>query len=230
MREHRFREVAMSSFALTAVAGISSGAFDGAFTITASQTGEATVQFGDGLHGAAPPPGSFSMPQAIYAAGGGASGNAAGATPQPREDRPPLRSGYGDVDFGAVGHRFSGVLMQQGRVQTDADYNEATAVDSRRSLDEVSVAFERGQMRRPFVGAPLWSSVDKPPANVGAAGVEPADLQSVPSHLDSMSEMGETESLRLQIAMDRLSKMMSTLSNLLQRLETTGAAVTQNIK
>jgi hypothetical protein len=230
MREHRFREVAMSSFALTAVAGISSGAFDGAFTITASQTGEATVQFGDGLHGAAPPPGSCSVPQATHAAGGGASGNAAGATPQPREDPPLLRSGYGEVGFGAVGHHFSGILMQQGRVQIDADYNEATAVDSRRGLDEVSVAFERGQMRRPFAVAPLWSPVDKPPTNVGPAGLEPAGLRSVPSHLDSISEMRETESLRLQMAMDRLSKMMSTLSNLLQRIETTSAAVTQNIK
>ncbi|HRE38569.1 MAG TPA: hypothetical protein PK092_08990, partial [Chitinophagaceae bacterium] len=34
------------------------------------------------------------------------------------------------------------------------------------------------------------------------------------SDLDSMSEMGEMESLRLQMAMDRMSKMMSTLSNL----------------
>ena len=34
--------------------------------------------------------------------------------------------------------------------------------------------------------------------------------------LDSLSEMGEMESLRLQMAMDRLSKLMSTLSNLLK--------------
>jgi len=52
----------------------------------------------------------------------------------------------------------------------------------------------------------------------------------MPSQLDSMSEMGETESLRLQMAMDRLSKMMGTLSNLLQSVETTNAAITQNMK
>jgi len=33
--------------------------------------------------------------------------------------------------------------------------------------------------------------------------------------------MGETESLRLQMAMDRLSKMMSTLSNLLKKMSDT---------
>lgn len=48
--------------------------------------------------------------------------------------------------------------------------------------------------------------------------------------LDSMSEMGEMESLRLQMAMDRLSKMMSTLSNILKKISDTASSITQNIK
>jgi hypothetical protein len=48
--------------------------------------------------------------------------------------------------------------------------------------------------------------------------------------LDSMSELGEMESLRLQMAMDRLSKMMSTLSNLLKKLSCTASQITQNMK
>jgi hypothetical protein len=48
--------------------------------------------------------------------------------------------------------------------------------------------------------------------------------------LDSMSEMGEMESLRLQMAMDRVSKMMSTLSNVLKKISDTNRAITQNIK
>ena len=48
--------------------------------------------------------------------------------------------------------------------------------------------------------------------------------------LDSMSEMGEMESLRLQMAMDRMSKMMSTLSNLLKKISDTSQTITQNIK
>lgn len=48
--------------------------------------------------------------------------------------------------------------------------------------------------------------------------------------LDSMSEMGETESLRLQMAMDRLSKMMSTLSNILKKISDTANGIVQNIK
>lgn len=50
------------------------------------------------------------------------------------------------------------------------------------------------------------------------------------ARLDSMSEMGETESLRLQMAMDRMSKMMSTLSNLLKKASDTSSSITQNLK
>jgi hypothetical protein len=50
------------------------------------------------------------------------------------------------------------------------------------------------------------------------------------SKLDSLSEMGEMESLRLQMAMDRLSKMMSTLSNILHKVSETQAAITPNLK
>jgi len=48
--------------------------------------------------------------------------------------------------------------------------------------------------------------------------------------LDSLSEMGEMESLRLQMAMDRMSKMMSTLSNLLKKISDTQESITQNLK
>jgi hypothetical protein len=93
----------MPSFALTALAGISSNALDAAFTLTTSHTGEMNVQFGDGVHGAALPSWSGSMPQAIYAVGGGASGHAAAATPQLPEDRPLLHLGYGEVGFRGEG-------------------------------------------------------------------------------------------------------------------------------
>jgi hypothetical protein len=68
-----------------------------------------------------------------------------------------------------------------------------------------------------------------------AAG-KPADpdmdalVNAMKDDLDSMSEMGEMESLRLQMAMDRLSKMMATLSNLLKKASDTSQTITQNIK
>jgi hypothetical protein len=47
---------------------------------------------------------------------------------------------------------------------------------------------------------------------------------------DSLDEMSEMDMLRLQMAMDRVSKMMSTLSNLLKTLADTQAAIVQNLK
>jgi hypothetical protein len=47
---------------------------------------------------------------------------------------------------------------------------------------------------------------------------------------DALSEMGEMESLRLQMAMDRQSKVLSTLSNVLKKISDTANQITQNMK
>jgi hypothetical protein len=57
-----------------------------------------------------------------------------------------------------------------------------------------------------------------------------AARDAVRDKLDSMSELSEMESLRLQMAMDRLSKLMSTLSNIMKKTAEVGLAITQNIK
>jgi len=56
------------------------------------------------------------------------------------------------------------------------------------------------------------------------------EMQQLKQQLDSLNELGETESLRLQMAMDRMSKMMSTLSNLLKKISDTAQSITQNLK
>jgi len=55
-------------------------------------------------------------------------------------------------------------------------------------------------------------------------------ISKMKNDLDSMSELGEMESLRLQMAMDRLSKLMTTLSNILKKISDTADQITQNIK
>ena len=50
------------------------------------------------------------------------------------------------------------------------------------------------------------------------------------SGLDSLSEMGETTSLKLQMQMDRISKFQTTLSNIIQKSSQTSDAITQNLK
>jgi hypothetical protein len=55
-------------------------------------------------------------------------------------------------------------------------------------------------------------------------------IEALKQDLDAMSEMGEMESLKLQMAMDRLSKMQSTISNVMKKASDTSSSVIQNIK
>lgn len=48
--------------------------------------------------------------------------------------------------------------------------------------------------------------------------------------VDSMSETSETQSLELQMTMDRRSKLIETLSNVLKKISETGDNVVQNLK
>lgn len=69
------------------------------------------------------------------------------------------------------------------------------------------------------------------PASAPVSAVEWDDLlNSFRDNLDSMNEMGEMESLRLQMAMDRMSKMMTTLSNLLKKISKTQDDIIKNLK
>jgi hypothetical protein len=55
-------------------------------------------------------------------------------------------------------------------------------------------------------------------------------LDELKGKLDGMNEMSEMTSLRLQMAMDRRSKFISTLSNIMKKISTTQDTLTQNIK
>lgn len=67
------------------------------------------------------------------------------------------------------------------------------------------------------------------PNQLSYAQVE-QELDKMKKDLDSLSEMGETESLRLQMAMDRMSKFMATLSNIMKKMSDTSSAMIQNLK
>lgn len=56
------------------------------------------------------------------------------------------------------------------------------------------------------------------------------EVETLKGDLESMNEMGEMDSLRLQMAMDRMSKMMETLSNILKKMSETDESITQNLK
>jgi hypothetical protein len=56
------------------------------------------------------------------------------------------------------------------------------------------------------------------------------ELDKMKQDLDSMSELGETESLKLQMAMDRRSKAIEMLSNVMKKMDATSSAIVQNLK
>jgi hypothetical protein len=60
------------------------------------------------------------------------------------------------------------------------------------------------------------------------------DLENLPNELtlvvDSMDELAESASLKLQMVMDRRSKSLSTLSNILKKLADTQGSILANLK
>jgi hypothetical protein len=61
-----------------------------------------------------------------------------------------------------------------------------------------------------------------------------ADLENMLSakrdEMDSLSELGEAQSLRLQMYMDNISRLQSTLSNILKKWSDTASAIVANLK
>jgi hypothetical protein len=61
-----------------------------------------------------------------------------------------------------------------------------------------------------------------------------ADVRALPgqlqSNLDGMNEMSEMTSMRLQMAMDRQSKFVEALSNIMKKIDETNSTIIQNIK
>jgi hypothetical protein len=70
-----------------------------------------------------------------------------------------------------------------------------------------------------------------PPRNPGltVSGLK-SMLDDLKGKLDSMNEMSEMTSLRLQMTMDRRSKFIETLSNIMKKIGTTQETLVQNIK
>jgi hypothetical protein len=123
-----------------------------------------------------------------------------------------------------------------GKVQRDAARNAGeppgAALDFSRGMGSER-AYHRLRMPRPDPktrGGVAYATVDIHPGVIDGARDFDAIIDRLKDAIDSMSEMGEMESLRLQMAMDRLSKLMTMLSNLLKKISDTAAAITQNLK
>lgn len=82
----------------------------------------------------------------------------------------------------------------------------------------------------PCAGEVTVAEVDLHPGPITNVSQLRAVLESLKGRLDSISELTEMESLRLQMLMDRRSKLISTLSNILKKIGETQNALVQNLK
>lgn len=81
------------------------------------------------------------------------------------------------------------------------------------------------------VNTVLWT---KSGADGNATGPNYTELKSIQDdlkgRLDSMNEMSEMTSMRLQMAMDRRSKFVEALSNIMKKIDSTQETIVQNLK
>ena len=64
----------------------------------------------------------------------------------------------------------------------------------------------------------------------GELSINQLDQVSGGGHLDSLSDLGMEQQLRLQMTMDRFSKATSMLSNILKKFSDTASQITANLK
>lgn len=79
-------------------------------------------------------------------------------------------------------------------------------------------------------GGVRTTRIDLAPHGILSAAQLRAVLDDLRFRRDSMNELSEMTSLCLQMAMDRRSKFMSTLSNVMKKISETQDTIVQNLK
>lgn len=67
-------------------------------------------------------------------------------------------------------------------------------------------------------------------ASLSTLGELETQVEDIKRERDSLSEISEMQSLRMQMMMDRLSKAISTISNIMKKLSETSSGIIQNLK
>jgi hypothetical protein len=111
------------------------------------------------------------------------------------------------------------VLMEAAK---EADSDLKSLMASVRAIEKAKAALKEGPEAVGRAVATEKSDLRKSDAD--------AILAAAKNGLDSLSEMGETQALRLQMAMDRLSKMMATLSNIEKSMQDTAKSLVDQMK
>ena len=95
---------------------------------------------------------------------------------------------------------------------------KARRVDAKRCRPDRIDAAVRGADRATRKGMQLTGSIDE------------LSIDALREDLDALGDLGQLKSMRLQMAMDRMSKMMEMLSNVAKKTSDTAAAIAANLK
>lgn len=79
-------------------------------------------------------------------------------------------------------------------------------------------------------GGVSFQQADLYPRKISSVGDLCMVAEMIKSRLDSLCESGELESLRMQMAMDRRSKVIQTMSNILTKIDQTADRIMGNVK
>jgi hypothetical protein len=114
------------------------------------------------------------------------------------------------------------------------DASKAAQEDLREIMESVEEINAAGRGLRPSTGTKMSHSLDTDSILELMLTIYWKELDdevdSLQRDMDAKAELSELESLRLQMAMDRISKMMASLSNLLKKLADTNSSIVQNLK
>ena len=112
--------------------------------------------------------------------------------------------------------------------------------DARASIRPPSQPAQRASRATANAGsAPATAASPRAAANVSSVAIQPRPLPraefdrrlaAAKQNQDSLREMSETESLRLQMAMERKGQLESMISNVMKKVSDTSQTLTQNLK
>ena len=112
--------------------------------------------------------------------------------------------------------------------------SKAAQEDLREIMESVEEINAAGRGLRPSTGTKMSHSLDTDSILELMLTIYWKELDdevgSLQRDMDAKADLSELESLRLQMAMDRISKMMASLSNLLKKLADTNSSIVQNLK
>jgi hypothetical protein len=114
------------------------------------------------------------------------------------------------------------------QLQNEINQKKAGAQTSNTPCASPDCKALEGRLRTLGAQLPPKARFSVPPvATLGDLASHEAQLKA---SLDSLSEMGEMDSLRLQMAMDRRSKFVEALSNIMKKISDTSETIIANLK